>query len=127
MSPLPYPSPTLGVIFFSFLHPSWWPPFLGTHSCLSHSCLLAYLPGGLHLFSPFSPIEHVLINDKIPSLLNIYEPKTAVSALYVLIDLIPVRTYAVGPSFALVFKMGKPRPLETKSLSKITELFRSLL
>ena len=113
------------LFFFSFLHPSRWPPFLGTHSYLSHSCLLAYLPGGLHLFSPFSPIEHVLINDNIPSLLNIYESKTAVSALYVLIDLIPVRTYAVGPSFALVFKMGNPRPLETKSLPKITELFRT--
>ena len=84
--------------------------------------LLAYLPGGLHLFSLFSPTEHVLNNNKIPSLLNIYEPKTVVSALHMLIDLIPVRTYAVGPSFTLVFKMGKPRPPETKSLPKVTEL-----
>lgn len=84
--------------------------------------LFAYLPAGLYLFSSFSPTKHVLNNDKIPSLLNIYEPKTVVSALHVLIDLIPVRTYVVGPSFTLVFKMGNPRPPETKSLPKITEL-----
>lgn len=113
------------LFFFSFLHPSQWPSFLGTYSCLSHSCLLAYLPGGLHLFSPFSPIEHVLNNDKIPSLLNICEPKTAVNALYMLTDSIPIRTYAAGPSFTLVFKMRKPRLLETKFLPKTMQLFRT--